>query len=146
MDVLFVVILVVPLILGQEYEDEEGLEEEDYYQVMYYYTITPSYDEFSPNFTVDYSLFESEDRLNSVGAVATTQAAETTIGLPKQQEDHQRHVTTKPEGEDRLEPVTMKPVTMEPLSPDLHDAVSSLHSPVFLLLLGILLQEGMYFM
>lgn len=29
-----------------EYEDEEGLEEEEYYQVAYYYTITPSYGEY----------------------------------------------------------------------------------------------------
>ncbi|XP_075856196.1 uncharacterized protein C1orf54 homolog isoform X6 [Microcebus murinus] len=64
MDVLLVAILAVPLILvGQEYEDEESLEEDDYYQVVYYYTVTPSYDDFGANFTIDYSMFESEDRL-----------------------------------------------------------------------------------
>ncbi|XP_076430705.1 uncharacterized protein C1orf54 homolog isoform X2 [Peromyscus maniculatus bairdii] len=68
MDVLFVAFLAVPLILGQEYEDEEELEEGDYYQVAYYYyTVTPNYDDFSVNFTVDYSMFESEDRLAAEG-------------------------------------------------------------------------------
>ncbi|XP_063108883.1 uncharacterized protein C1orf54 homolog isoform X6 [Cavia porcellus] len=43
MDVLFTAILVVPLILGQEYEDEE-LVQDDYYQVIYYYTVTPTYE------------------------------------------------------------------------------------------------------
>ncbi|MXQ96515.1 hypothetical protein E5288_WYG002736 [Bos mutus] len=65
MDVLFVAILAVPLILGQEYEDGEELEEDEYYQVIYYYTITPSYDEFGVNFTVDYSMFESENTVVS---------------------------------------------------------------------------------
>ncbi|MEJ1277855.1 hypothetical protein NN561_008773 [Cricetulus griseus] len=71
MDVLFIALLVVPLILGQEYEEEEELEEDDYYQVAYYYyTVTTNYDEFSANFTVDYSMFESEDRL-SLGGLAS---------------------------------------------------------------------------
>ncbi|KAL6044189.1 hypothetical protein STEG23_019869 [Scotinomys teguina] len=49
---------------GQKYEEEEELEEDEYYQVAYYYyTVTPNYDDFSANFTVDYSVFESEDRL-----------------------------------------------------------------------------------
>ncbi|EDL38850.1 cDNA sequence BC028528, isoform CRA_b [Mus musculus] len=66
MDVLFIALLVAPLILGQEYDHEEQLEEGDYYQVAYYYyTVTPNYDDFSVNFTVDYSVFESEDRLVS---------------------------------------------------------------------------------
>ncbi|XP_070124436.1 uncharacterized protein C1orf54 homolog isoform X3 [Equus caballus] len=84
MNIFFVAILAVPLILGQEYEDEEVLEEDDYYQVVYYYTVTPNYDlvlpfsllplifssspdDFGVNFTVDYSLFESEDRLEREG-------------------------------------------------------------------------------
>ncbi|KAK2084212.1 hypothetical protein P7K49_037245 [Saguinus oedipus] len=65
MDVLFVAILAVPLILGQEYEDEERLEEDEYYQVAYYFTVTPTYDDFGADFTIDYSIFESEDRLVS---------------------------------------------------------------------------------
>ncbi|XP_058516182.1 uncharacterized protein C1orf54 homolog isoform X3 [Ochotona princeps] len=77
MDVLFVAMLAVPLSLGvpdagsvvlvptePEYGDEEGLEEVEYYQVAYYYTITPSYDDFSPNFTIDYSTFDLEDRMH----------------------------------------------------------------------------------
>ncbi|XP_034845817.1 uncharacterized protein C1orf54 homolog isoform X6 [Mirounga angustirostris] len=95
MDVLFVAILAVLLILGQEHEDGEGLEEDDYYQVIYYYTVTPNYDDFGANFTVDYSMFESEDRQQS---------------------------------------------------PDLNDAVSSLQSPVPLLLSWALVQGGIYFM
>ncbi|KAF3813353.1 uncharacterized protein C1orf54 homolog isoform X8 [Mirounga angustirostris] len=67
MDVLFVAILAVLLILGQEHEDGEGLEEDDYYQVIYYYTVTPNYDDFGANFTVDYSMFESEDRQEKEG-------------------------------------------------------------------------------
>nr|XP_040143444.1 uncharacterized protein C1orf54 homolog isoform X2 [Ictidomys tridecemlineatus]XP_040143445.1 uncharacterized protein C1orf54 homolog isoform X2 [Ictidomys tridecemlineatus] len=133
MDVLFVAILAMPLILGQEYEDEEGLTE-DYYQVAYYYTVTPNYDDFSANFTIDYSMFESEDRLkNSLDKEETTQAVETTIILKTEHADHQK-------------PVTMKAVTMETQSPDLNDAVSSLQSPVSLLLSWVLLQGGMYFM
>ncbi|KAM5160002.1 uncharacterized protein C1orf54 homolog isoform 2-T2 [Callospermophilus lateralis] len=131
MDVLFVAILAMPLILGQEYEDEEGLTE-DYYQVAYYYTVTPNYDDFSANFTIDYSMFESEDRLNSLDKEETTQAVETTIILKTEHADHQK-------------PVTVKAVTME-TSPDLNDAVSSLQSPVSLLLSCVLLQGGMYFM
>ncbi|KAM8931467.1 uncharacterized protein C1orf54 homolog isoform 3-T3 [Lycaon pictus] len=131
MDVLFVAILAVPLILGQEYEDGEGLEEDDYYQVVYYYTVTPNYDDFGANFTVDYSMFESEDRLNRLDK-EVREAAETTIS----------HET---EGADPQKPETLKPMTVEP-SPDLNDAVSSLQSPVPLLLSWALVQGGMYFM
>ncbi|XP_044095071.1 uncharacterized protein C1orf54 homolog isoform X1 [Neovison vison] len=132
MDVLFVAILAVQLILGQEYEDEEGLEEDDYYQVVYYYTVTPNYDDFSANFTVDYSVFESEDRLNRLDK-EVREAAETTIS----------HET---EGAHTQKPETVKPMTREPQSPDLNDAVSSLQSPVPLLLSWALVQGGMYFM
>ncbi|XP_057578021.1 uncharacterized protein C1orf54 homolog isoform X1 [Hippopotamus amphibius kiboko] len=131
MDVLFVAILAVPLILGQEYEDE-GLEEDEYYQVIYYYTVTPNYDDFGANFTVDYSMFESEDRLNRLDE-EVMEAVETTISRETDRADHQK-------------PVTEKPVTMEPQSPDLKDAVSSLQSPGPLLLSWALVQGGMYFM
>ncbi|XP_031230716.1 uncharacterized protein C1orf54 homolog [Mastomys coucha] len=108
MDVLFIALLVAPLILGQEYEGEEQLEEGDYYQVAYYYyTVTPNYDDFSVNFTVDYSVLESEDRLNKLNKkVTTTEAAETTASsdsLHTEPVDHQN-------------PVTTKPVTTEPVS------------------------------
>ncbi|XP_072622746.1 uncharacterized protein C1orf54 homolog [Vulpes vulpes] len=102
MDVLFVAILAMPLILGQEYEDGEGLEEDDYYQVVYYYTVTPNYDDFGANFTVDYSMFESEDRLNRLDK-EVREAAETTIS----------HET---EGADPQKPETLKPMTVEPVS------------------------------
>uniref|UniRef100_A0A5G2QZG5 Chromosome 4 C1orf54 homolog n=1 Tax=Sus scrofa TaxID=9823 RepID=A0A5G2QZG5_PIG len=100
MDVLFVAILAVPLILGQEYEDEEGLEEDDYYQVVYYYTVTPNYDDFGANFTLDYSVFDSEDMLNRLDK-EEMEAVETTIS----------HAT---DGADHQKPVTMKPMTTEP--------------------------------
>ncbi|XP_019655355.1 uncharacterized protein C1orf54 homolog isoform X3 [Ailuropoda melanoleuca] len=100
MDVLFVAILAVPLILGQEYEDEEGLEEDDYYQVVYYYTVTPNYDDFGANFTVDYSMFESEDRLNRLDKEVREEAESTTS-----------HET---EGTDGQKPGTLKPMTVEP--------------------------------
>uniref|UniRef100_A0A452QZT0 Chromosome 1 open reading frame 54 n=1 Tax=Ursus americanus TaxID=9643 RepID=A0A452QZT0_URSAM len=132
MDVLFVAILAVPLILGQEYEDEGGLEEDDYYQVVYYYTVTPNYDDFGANFTVDYSMFESEDRLNRLDKEVREEAETTTS-----------HET---EGTDSQKPGTLKPMTVEPQSPDLNDAVSSLQSPVPLLLSCALVQGGMYFM
>ncbi|XP_012622911.1 uncharacterized protein C1orf54 homolog isoform X3 [Microcebus murinus] len=132
MDVLLVAILAVPLILvGQEYEDEESLEEDDYYQVVYYYTVTPSYDDFGANFTIDYSMFESEDRLNRLDQ-KVTEAVETTTSLETERADHQK-------------PITVKPVIME-TSPDLNDAVSGLQSPVSLLLWWALVQGGMYFM
>uniref|UniRef100_A0ABI8A7X3 Uncharacterized protein n=1 Tax=Felis catus TaxID=9685 RepID=A0ABI8A7X3_FELCA len=101
MDVLFVAILAVPLILGQEYGDEEGLEEDDYYQVVYYYTVTPNYDDFGANFTVDYSIFESEDRLNRLDKEVREGAETTTISHETELTDHQ-------------EPETLKPMTMEP--------------------------------
>ncbi|XP_029393925.1 uncharacterized protein C1orf54 homolog isoform X1 [Mus pahari] len=138
MDVLFIALLVAPLILGQEYEDEEQLEEGDYYQVAYYYyTMTPNYDDFSVNFTVDYSMFESEDKLNRLNKeVTTTEAVETTASsysLHTEPVDHQN-------------PVTTKPVTTEPQSPDQNDAMSTLQSPVSCLLLWTLLQGGVHFM
>ncbi|GAB5575493.1 uncharacterized protein C1orf54 homolog isoform X3 [Prionailurus iriomotensis] len=102
MDVLFVAILAVPLILGQEYGDEEGLEEDDYYQVVYYYTVTPNYDDFGANFTVDYSIFESEDRLQNRLDKEVREGAETTT------------ISHKTELTDHQEPETLKPMTMEP--------------------------------
>ncbi|XP_037682035.1 uncharacterized protein C1orf54 homolog isoform X3 [Choloepus didactylus] len=130
MNVLLVAILAVSLILGQEYEDET-LEEVEYYQVEYYYTVTPNYDDFGANFTIDYSVFESEDRLNRLDK-EVTEAVETTISLVTEHADQQK-------------PVTMKPVTMDP-SPDLNDAVSCLQSPVPLLLSWALVQGGMLLM
>lgn len=153
MDVLFIALLVAPLVLGQEYEDEEQLEEVDYYQVSYYYyTVTPNYDDFNVNFTVDYSAFESEDRLNSLNEeVTTTEAVETSASsysLHTEPVDHQNPVTTKPV---TMKPVTTKPVTTkqvttESQSPDQNDAMSALQSPVSCLLLWILLQGGVHFM
>ncbi|XP_038167946.1 uncharacterized protein C1orf54 homolog isoform X2 [Arvicola amphibius] len=164
MDVLFLAALAVPLILGkstpepepaspflingmreelegegQEYEDEEELDEGEYYQVSYYYyTITtPNYDDFSANFTVDYSMFESEDRLNGLEKEVTTEAVETTISLHTELADPQNPVTTRP--------VTTEPVTTEPI-PDQNDAMSSLQSSVSCLLLWTLLQGGLHFM
>ncbi|XP_037682037.1 uncharacterized protein C1orf54 homolog isoform X4 [Choloepus didactylus] len=118
MNVLLVAILAVSLILGQEYEDET-LEEVEYYQVEYYYTVTPNYDDFGANFTIDYSVFESEDRLNRLDK-EVTEAVETTISLVTEHADQQK-------------PVTMKPVTMDP-------------SPVPLLLSWALVQGGMLLM
>ncbi|XP_038167942.1 uncharacterized protein C1orf54 homolog isoform X1 [Arvicola amphibius] len=165
MDVLFLAALAVPLILGkstpepepaspflingmreelegegQEYEDEEELDEGEYYQVSYYYyTITtPNYDDFSANFTVDYSMFESEDRLNGLEKEVTTEAVETTISLHTELADPQNPVTTRP--------VTTEPVTTEPQIPDQNDAMSSLQSSVSCLLLWTLLQGGLHFM
>ncbi|XP_063137273.1 uncharacterized protein C1orf54 homolog isoform X2 [Rattus norvegicus] len=183
MDVLFIALLVAPLVLGkspsdpgllfqvfyykwdsrkdakrgQEYEDEEQLEEVDYYQVSYYYyTVTPNYDDFNVNFTVDYSAFESEDRLNSLNEeVTTTEAVETSASsysLHTEPVDHQNPVTTKPV---TMKPVTTKPVTTKQVttkqvttesSPDQNDAISALQSPVSCLLLWILLQGGVHFM
>lgn len=115
----------------QEYEEGEDLE--DYYQVIYYYyTVTPNYDDISANFTVDYSMFESEDRLNRLEKEVTTEAVETTISLHTQLVDHQN-------------PVTTRPVSTEP-SPDQNDAMSSLQSSVSCLLLWTLLQGGIHFM
>ncbi|XP_029330908.1 uncharacterized protein C1orf54 homolog isoform X2 [Mus caroli] len=137
MDVLFIALLVAPLILGQEYDNEEQLEEGDYYQVAYYYyTMTPNYDDFSVNFTVDYSAFESEDRLNRLNKeVTTTEAVETTAS------SYSLHT----ELTDPQNPVTTKPVTTEP-SPDQNDAMPTLQSPVSCLLLWTLLQGGVHFM
>nr|XP_042135462.1 uncharacterized protein C1orf54 homolog isoform X2 [Peromyscus maniculatus bairdii] len=148
MDVLFVAFLAVPLILGQEYEDEEELEEGDYYQVAYYYyTVTPNYDDFSVNFTVDYSMFESEDRLSRLQKEVTTEAVETTISLQTEPVDQQNPVTTRPARPARPTRPTRptRPATTEP-SPDQNDAVSSLQSAVSCLLLWTLLQGGMHLM
>ncbi|XP_055459693.1 uncharacterized protein C1orf54 homolog isoform X1 [Psammomys obesus] len=141
MDVLLIALLVVPLILGQEYEAEEELEEGDYYQVIYYYTVTPNYDDYNVNFTVDYSVFESEDRLNRLNKEVTTEAAETTISLHTELVDHQNPVTTKP--------VTTEPVShveSKEQSTEQNDAMSSLQSPLSCLLLWTLLQSGMHFL
>ncbi|XP_032753604.1 uncharacterized protein C1orf54 homolog isoform X2 [Rattus rattus] len=157
MDVLFIALLVAPLVLGQEYEDEEQLEEVDYYQVSYYYyTVTPNYDDFNVNFTVDYSAFESEDRLDSLNEeVTTTEAVETSASsysLHTEPVDRQNPVTTRPV---TTKPVTTKPVTTKQVttkqvttesSPDQNDAMSALQSPVSCLLLWILLQGGVHFM
>ncbi|KFO18195.1 hypothetical protein H920_20389 [Fukomys damarensis] len=118
MDVLFVAILVVPLILGQEYEGEEGLVEDEYYQVIYYYTVTPTYEDFIVNFTIDYSIFESEDRLSNLDKQTTTKATETTISPQTQPENTQNPVTTKPPTMD-TKPPTMdtKPPTMDTKPP-----------------------------
>ncbi|KAM9244178.1 uncharacterized protein C1orf54 homolog isoform 2-T3 [Dugong dugon] len=142
MDVLMVAILAVPLILGQEYEHEEILEEDDYYQVIYYYTVTPNYDDLGANFTIDYSMFESEDRLNRLDK-EVTEAGETNINL--ETEAGETNLNLETEHQDHLKPVTRKPVTMETQSPDLKDAVSSLQSPVSLILSWALIQGGMYF-
>ncbi|KAM5294645.1 uncharacterized protein C1orf54 homolog isoform 2-T2 [Glossophaga mutica] len=150
MDVLFVAILAVPLILGQNYEDDEGLEEEDYYQVVYYYTVTPNYDDIVANFTVDYSIFESEERLDRLDT-EVMKVEETTISHETEHTDHQRPtvkpVTMEPMTMRQMttEPVTTKPVTTKP-SPDMNHAVSSLQSPASLLLPWALLQGWMYFM
>ncbi|XP_019480896.1 PREDICTED: uncharacterized protein C1orf54 homolog isoform X1 [Hipposideros armiger] len=137
MDVLFVAVLAVPLILGQGYEDEEGLEEDDYYQVIYYlnYTVTPSYDDFGANFTIDYSMFEAEDNLNRFDK-ELMETEETTTSREIEHADHQKPVTVKP----------VKPVTMETQSPDMNDAASGLQSPVLLLLFWALVKGWMYFM
>ncbi|XP_052587243.1 uncharacterized protein C1orf54 homolog isoform X3 [Peromyscus californicus insignis] len=108
MDVLFVAFLAVPLIL----------------------------DDFSANFTVDYSIFESEDRLNRLQKEVTTEAVETTISLQTELVDQQNPVTTRP----------ARPATTEPQSPDQNDAMSSLQSSVSCLLLWTLFQGGMHFM
>ncbi|XP_069933851.1 uncharacterized protein C1orf54 homolog isoform X5 [Oryctolagus cuniculus] len=132
---------VVFLTSGQEYEDEEGLEEEDYYQVAYYYTITPNYDDFGVNFTIDYSTFELEDRLGTLDKEVTTEAVETTISLGTEGADHTKPVTVKPTTMD-----TVKPAMMDTQSPVLDGAVSGLRNPVSLLLPCVLVQGGMYFM
>lgn len=114
--------------------------------------MTPNYDDFNVNFTVDYSAFESEDRLNSLNEeVTTTEAVETSASsysLHTEPVDHQNPVTTKPV---TMKPVTTKPVTTkqvttESQSPDQNDAMSALQSPVSCLLLWILLQGGVHFM
>ncbi|XP_051012907.1 uncharacterized protein C1orf54 homolog [Acomys russatus] len=167
MDVLFIALLAVPLILGQEYDQaDEELDESDYYQVAYYYyTVTHNYDDFNVNFTVDYSVFESEDRLSKLSEEVTTGAAETTLSLHPKPVDHQNPETTQPvtttEPMTATEPMTTtergttergttergttERGTTEPQSPEQNDAVSSLQSSLSCLLLGTLLQGGMHF-
>ncbi|XP_076430710.1 uncharacterized protein C1orf54 homolog isoform X7 [Peromyscus maniculatus bairdii] len=120
MDVLFVAFLAVPLIL----------------------------DDFSVNFTVDYSMFESEDRLSRLQKEVTTEAVETTISLQTEPVDQQNPVTTRPARPARPTRPTRptRPATTEPQSPDQNDAVSSLQSAVSCLLLWTLLQGGMHLM
>ncbi|XP_049621946.1 uncharacterized protein C1orf54 homolog [Suncus etruscus] len=119
----------------EEYEDEEVLDEEEYYQIAYYYTVTPIYDDFG-NFTVDYSMFESEDRLNQLDKVVTeaqpSETLETTITYGTEQEDHHKAVTTAP-------------MPVEPQTPGVTDAVPGLQSPAPLLLSWALLQGMLYF-
>ncbi|XP_040854529.1 uncharacterized protein C1orf54 homolog isoform X2 [Ochotona curzoniae] len=149
MDVLFVAMLAVPLSLGvpdagsvvrvpmePEYEDEEGLEEEEYYQVAYYYTITPSYDDFGPNFTIDYSTFDLEDRLDTLAkdVSATTEAVETTISFGTERST------------DHPESVTVTPTIMETENAVEDAAVAHLPGPVSLLLQWALVQGGMRFL
>ncbi|XP_032252993.1 uncharacterized protein C1orf54 homolog isoform X4 [Phoca vitulina] len=86
MDVLFVAILAVLLILGQEHEDGEGLEEDDYYQmtsVQISLLITPC-------------LNLRTDRLNKEGR----EAAETTISHETEGADPQKPETMEPQSPD----------------------------------------------
>ncbi|XP_054988554.1 uncharacterized protein C1orf54 homolog isoform X3 [Sorex araneus] len=83
------------------------------------------------NFTVDYSMFDSEDRQNQLEK-AVTEAVETTISHGTEQGEHHKAVT-------------VKPMTVGPQSPDLTDAVSGLQNPVPLLLSWALVQGMMYF-
>ncbi|XP_027718327.1 uncharacterized protein C1orf54-like isoform X1 [Vombatus ursinus] len=94
MDVLLVVIAAVPLILGQEYEEEqiyEGIYED--YQVVYY-TVTPYYDDFGVNFTLDYSQFEEEDRM-SIEKQTITQAGDRKVNPEKKLPDNGIQKTTE---------------------------------------------------
>ncbi|XP_040854530.1 uncharacterized protein C1orf54 homolog isoform X3 [Ochotona curzoniae] len=163
MDVLFVAMLAVPLSLGvpdagsvvrvpmePEYEDEEGLEEEEYYQVAYYYTITPSYDDFGPNFTIDYSTFDLEDRLDTLAkdVSATTEAVETTISFGTERStDHPESVTVTPtimETSSVLDGAFQEDAFQENAVEDA--AVAHLPGPVSLLLQWALVQGGMRFL
>ncbi|XP_044532039.1 uncharacterized protein C1orf54 homolog [Gracilinanus agilis] len=94
MDILLVVIASVPLLLGQEYEEEPGYEEiyEDY-QVVYY-TVTPYYDEVTINFTLDYSLFEAEDRMNNKEETIT-EAGDGKVNLEEEHPDNGMQKTTE---------------------------------------------------
>ncbi|XP_020860055.1 uncharacterized protein C1orf54 homolog [Phascolarctos cinereus] len=93
MDVLLVVITAVPLILGQEYEEEQIYEEiyEDY-QVVYY-TVTPYYDDLV-NFTFDYSQFEEEDRMN-IEKETITEAGDRKVNPEKKLPDNGIQKTTE---------------------------------------------------
>ncbi|XP_056675320.1 uncharacterized protein C1orf54 homolog [Monodelphis domestica] len=94
MDILLVVIASVPLILGQEYEEEPEYEEiyEDY-QVVYY-TVTPYYDEVTINFTLDYFQFEEEDRINSKKETIT-EAGDPKVNLEEEGPDNGTEKTTE---------------------------------------------------
>ncbi|XP_074044809.1 uncharacterized protein C1orf54 homolog [Macrotis lagotis] len=94
MDVLLVVIASVPLILGQEYEEEQIYEEiyEDY-QVVYY-TVTPYYDDLGVNFTLDYSLFEAEDRMN-IEKETITESGDRKVNPEKELPDNDLQKTTE---------------------------------------------------
>uniref|UniRef100_A0A8C0L845 Chromosome 1 open reading frame 54 n=1 Tax=Canis lupus dingo TaxID=286419 RepID=A0A8C0L845_CANLU len=146
MDVLFVAILAVPLILGKYPEQFLPLSisrPTATFFLCHYYFFFSFPDDFGANFTVDYSMFESEDRLNRLDK-EVREAAETTISHETEGADPQKPETLKPM---TVEPVTDSPLSVEPdMSPDLNDAVSSLQSPVPLLLSWALVQGGMYFM
>ncbi|XP_068945315.1 uncharacterized protein C1orf54 homolog isoform X3 [Petaurus breviceps papuanus] len=94
MDILLVVIVAVPLILGQEYEEEQIYEEiyEDY-QIVYY-TVTPYYDDLGVNFTLDYSQFEAEDRM-TIEKETITEAGERKVNPEKELPDNGIQKTTE---------------------------------------------------
>ncbi|XP_040854531.1 uncharacterized protein C1orf54 homolog isoform X4 [Ochotona curzoniae] len=141
---------VVRVPMEPEYEDEEGLEEEEYYQVAYYYTITPSYDDFGPNFTIDYSTFDLEDRLDTLAkdVSATTEAVETTISFGTERStDHPESVTVTPtimETSSVLDGAFQEDAFQENAVEDA--AVAHLPGPVSLLLQWALVQGGMRFL
>ncbi|XP_027718328.1 uncharacterized protein C1orf54-like isoform X2 [Vombatus ursinus] len=120
MDVLLVVIAAVPLILGQEYEEEqiyEGIYED--YQVVYY-TVTPYYDDFGVNFTLDYSQFEEEDRMASTQSTTPKERLYTEKNWGQEgKEDGPR---------DRKESTTEAPSAMDAAVPTLQH-----HLPLLLL-------------
>ncbi|XP_036624713.1 uncharacterized protein C1orf54 homolog [Trichosurus vulpecula] len=98
MDVLLVVIAAMPLILGQEYEEEqiyEDIYEDTYgdYQVVYY-TVTPYYDDFAVNFTLDYSQFEVEDRMN-IEKETTAETGDRQVNPEKELPDNGIQKTTE---------------------------------------------------
>ncbi|KAM9244182.1 uncharacterized protein C1orf54 homolog isoform 4-T6 [Dugong dugon] len=67
-------------------------------------------DDLGANFTIDYSMFESEDRLNRLDK-EVTEAGETNINL--ETEAGETNLNLETEHQDHLKPVTRKPVTME---------------------------------
>ncbi|KAM8998958.1 uncharacterized protein C1orf54 homolog [Sarcophilus harrisii] len=93
MDVLLIVIAAVSLILGQEYEEDDIYEElYEEYQVVYY-TVTPYYDDLGVNFTLDYSRFEEEDRMNTENKTVTEAGDRKVFQTMKELPDN---VTQKP--------------------------------------------------